>query len=73
MPRRRRRPQPPRLDWRDPSMPVLRDYTMADGSHREIVDPDYERRYREHLLETTKYLTYDKDPTYNMRAKREKR
>lgn len=59
--------KPPRLDWRDPSMPVIRRYTMPDGTIRDLIDPDYERRYREHLMSTAAQPTYDKDPTYNMR------
>lgn len=66
MPRRRNIPDL-RLSWRDPQMPVLRDYTMGDGKKKEVVDQDYERRYREHLMETTKYLHYKDDPTYNLR------
>jgi hypothetical protein len=41
---------------------------MADGSERTLVDPDYERRFREHLLATdTQHPSYHNDPTYNMR------
>lgn len=57
------------IDWRDPSMPVLRDYRMADGSKKIEVDPDYERRYREHLLSTAEQPNWRNDPTYNMRKK----
>lgn len=58
-----------RLNWRDPSMPVIRDYLMADGSRRTVVDPTYERRYRAHLIESTDHPTYNNDPTYNLRRK----
>lgn len=52
--RMKRKPPRPdtRLDWRDPQMPVLRDYKMPDGSRKTEIDPDYERRYREHLMNT---------------------
>lgn len=46
-----KRPRPDnRLNWRDPSMPVLRDYKMADGRVVKEVDPEYERRYREFVM-----------------------
>lgn len=54
-------------DWRDPSMPVLRDYKMPDGSHKTEIDPDYERRYREHLLHNAEQPAWRDDPTYNMK------
>lgn len=38
--------QDQRLDWRDPDMPVIREYKMANGEVVNLVDPDYERRYR---------------------------
>lgn len=63
-----RRPRPDhRLSWRDPNMPVLRDYIMSDGSRKHVVDPDYERRYREMLMQTTTYPNHRVDPTYNLR------
>lgn len=63
MPRRRQQPDT-RLDWRDPQMPVLRDYKMDDGTLHTVVDPDYERRYRELLMATCIDPTYHSDPTY---------
>lgn len=77
MPRRRRRirPRTDIPDWRDPAMPVLRDYEMADGSKRKVVDEDYERRYREHLMslppEQNRPLRKD-DPTYALKKQRKK-
>jgi hypothetical protein len=56
-------------------MPVLRDYTMGDGSRRVVVDEDYERRYREFLIETDNSPNrphYKADPTYNMRKDKPK-
>lgn len=46
----KRHPPDDRLDWRDPDMPVLRDYKMANGKIVNVVDPDYERRYREFMM-----------------------
>ncbi len=66
----RRLPPDHRLPWRDPAMPVLRDYKMADGSTRNVVDPDYERRYREMLVETSQEPSWKNDPTYSMKRKR---
>lgn len=57
-------------DWRNPAMPVLRSYLMPSGERRLIVDPDYERRYREHMLTTTAQPNWRNDPTYNLRRKR---
>lgn len=59
-----------RPNWHDPNMPVLRDYRMADGTKRTIVDPDYEHRYREHLMQVSENPSYKNDPTYNLKRKR---
>lgn len=68
-----RRPRPDRrLDWRDPQMPVLRDYTMGDGSIRHIIDPDYERRYREMLIQISDHYNWRNDPTYDLKKQRKK-
>lgn len=71
--RRKRLPPDTRPDWRDPAMPVIRNYLMADGSRRDLVDPDYERRYREHLMSTTDFPTYRFDPDYAPKPKRKPR
>jgi hypothetical protein len=70
-----KRPKPDtRLDWRDPQMPVLRRYRMPSGEFREVVDPDYEHRYRAHLIEVEcvdqRYPDWRKDPTYTLRRKK---
>ena len=62
--RRRRALLSASIDWRDPKMPVIREYKMPDGSLRKEVDPDYESRYRQHLLETTAEPGWRDDPTY---------
>ncbi len=64
---RRRLPPDLRPDWRDPNMPVMRDYKMGDGSTRTIISPDYEHRYREMLMETTRLPSWRQDPTYDLR------
>ena len=69
---RRPRPNPRALDWRDPNMPVLRDYLMADGSRKTIVDPDYEHRYREMLMQTTAHPSHKLDPTYDLKKQRKR-
>ena len=53
-------------------MPVLRDYRMADGNLRTIIDLEYERGYREFLMETTKHPSYKTDPTYDLKKQRKK-
>ena len=70
MTRKRKLPPDTRPDWRDPDMPVTRNYRMGDGSRRTSVDPEYERRYREMLMETSAQPTYRSDPTYNLRRKK---
>lgn len=70
MPRRQRKTPDTRPDWRDPDMPVLRDYAMRDGSKKVIVDPDYERRYRAHMIETAPFENWRNDPTYELRKRR---
>ena len=67
MPRRPRQSPVPRLDWRDPNMPVLREYRMPNGKLLPSIDPAYESRYREHLLNTSAQPLWTHDPTYNLR------
>lgn len=67
--KRRRYHSPDGLDWRDPDMPVVRSYKMWDGSKKTIVDPDYERRYREHMMIAAEQPRYQSDPTYNPRKR----
>ncbi len=64
---KRRQPPKPLLDWRDPLMPVLRSYKMADGTTHTEVDPDYERRYREHLMSAAVQPKFRDDPTYDLK------
>jgi hypothetical protein len=64
-----RRLSPDGLDWRDEAMPVYRNYTMRDGRKVEYADPDYEHRYREHLVEAAEQPNWRDDPTYNMRRR----
>ena len=73
MPHRRRLPPDTRPSWRDPNMPVLRDYKMRDGTIRTEVDPDYERRYREFLLSIDEdHPTWRNDPTYDLKKQRKR-
>jgi hypothetical protein len=58
------------LSWKNPKMPVIRDYKMIDGSRKTLVDPDYERRYRAHMIENAEQPSYRQDPTYNLRKPR---
>lgn len=53
--------------WFDPNLPCIRNYRMGDGTKRVEVDPEYERRYREMLMETSAHPSHRYDPTYNMR------
>lgn len=62
---------PDGTDWRDPDMPVYRNYRMGNGSVKEYVDPDYERRYREHLMKAAVQPNWQDDPTYHRKRRRE--
>lgn len=66
----KRRKLDTRLDWRDPDMPVYRNYRFANGQIKEFVEADYERRYREHMLSQNDADSWRYDPTYNIRRKR---
>lgn len=68
---KRRRPiADTRPDWRDPNMIVYRYYLMLDGTLKTEVVPEYEWRYRQHMLESADALPWHSDPTYNLRRKR---
>lgn len=54
-------------DWRSPNLPCIRDYRMGDGTTRTEIDPDYERRYREMLMQTSAHPNWKNDPTYDMK------
>lgn len=69
-PRQRRYRSPDGIDWRDPNMPVLRDYRMVDGTIKTTVDADYERRYREMLMQYGPQPSYRSDNTYNPRRRK---
>lgn len=61
-----------RLNWRDPAMPVMRDYRISNGTTKHIIDPEYERQWREMCMEINTMPTWRNDPTYNMRKDRRK-
>jgi hypothetical protein len=69
MPRRPHRHRDSRPSWDTPFLHCVRDYRMGDGTRRTEIDPDYERRYREHLLQTTQAPSWHHDPTYSLRRK----
>lgn len=58
-----------RPDWRDPDLPCIRNYRMPNGTLRTEVDPDYESRYRAHMIEAAEQPDWRRDPTYNLRRK----
>lgn len=59
-----------RLDWRDPAMPVIRNYRFANGKTMTEVDPNYEQRYREHMMQAAEQPSRRQDPTYDLRRKK---
>ena len=66
-----KRPRPDlRPSWRDPALLVVRNYRMADGSCKIEVDPDYERRYREHCINNAVQPEWREDPTYNLKRRK---
>lgn len=68
----KRSPPDTRPSWRDEKLLVIREYRMADGSIKTMIDPDYERRYREMLMETSAQVNWRNDPTYDMKKGRTK-
>lgn len=68
MPRRRNLPDR-RPTWNDPNLICIRDYTMGNGEHKLEVDENYERRYREFLMQTSAHPGWKSDPTYNLRRR----
>lgn len=67
----KRLPPDTRLDWRDPSMLVYREYTMGNGKVLYWVEPEFEQRYRAMKMSTEQPVPdWRDDPTYNMRKKR---
>jgi hypothetical protein len=66
---KRIRPRTDIPNWRDPQMPVLREYKMGDGSQRTVIDPDYEQRYREMLISTSSEVGWRNDPLYERKRK----
>jgi hypothetical protein len=69
----------PRLDWRDPKMPALRDYVEYDalgnivGSGVEVVEPKVVTEVaREDLTESTE-PSWNDDPSYHWGHDRKRR
>jgi hypothetical protein len=50
-------------------MIVYRTYRMPDGSTPTEIDPDYERRYRAHMIEASPQPDWRRDPTYDLKRK----
>ena len=61
-----------RPKWHTPNLPCIRDYRFGNGERRTEIDPDYERRYWEMLMETSTHPSWKNDPTYNMKKDRRK-
>lgn len=59
----------PRPSWNMKHLPCIRNYLMKDGNRLIEVDPDYESRYRAHLLSTAVQPDWRTDPTYNLNRK----
>lgn len=67
MPRRPRLKAPIRTDipdWRDPQMPLCRNYTMMNGSKLTEVSPEFEQRFRQHGMDISPMPNWRDDPTY---------
>lgn len=67
---KRRAPPDTRPRWNDPALPCIREYRFANGKVLTEVDPDYERRYREHMMEAAAHPRWDQDEIYYARKKR---
>lgn len=66
----KRSPPDKRLNWRDPDMPVVRNYPMRDGSFKTIVEPAFEQGFRQIMMERNAHEDWRDDPTYNMKKER---
>lgn len=75
MPRRHRPSPDTRPDWRDPNLPCIRRYRFGNGETKIEIDPDYERRYREMLVNTPDptHPDYRSDPTYHLSKRKQSR
>jgi hypothetical protein len=67
---RRKLPLTDNPDWRDPNMPVYRNYRMPNDTCKVYVDPDYEHRYREHMFHNAAQPNWRSDPTYNLKRRK---
>jgi len=67
--RRRKRlsPNPNALDWRDPQMPLVRDYTFRSGAKLTEVTPEFEQEWRQICMERNAAPEWRDDPLYNAR------
>lgn len=61
---------PDGISWRNPSMPLVRDYTFANGRKVTEVDPEFEQRWRQHCMEINTAPSWRDDPTYFSRKDR---
>jgi hypothetical protein len=68
--RPKRYTSPDGIDWRDPAMPVIRDYTFANGAKKTVVDPDWEMEWRKMCMQINTAPRWDKDPTYHSKKGR---
>lgn len=72
MPRRRKLPPDTRPDWRDPAMPLCRNYTFANGRKVTEVPPEFEQEWRQICMQRNSMPEWRDDPTYNLRKDRRK-
>lgn len=70
--RRRRLPPDTRPNWRDPNMPLVRDYTFRDGRKVTEVTPEFEQEWRRMCMDLNQAPNWRHDPTYNLRKDRRK-
>lgn len=61
---------PDGLDWRDPNMKLVRDYTFQNGRKITEVDPEFETQWREHCMNINTAPTWRNDPLYNANRRR---
>lgn len=65
------KPSPDRRpSWRDPNLPVQRNYLLRDGRQLTSVTPEFETEFRKFLMETTAQPSWKNDPTYDLRRKK---
>lgn len=72
MPRRQPYRSPDGADWRDPDMPLVRNYLFSNGTVLNTVDKEFEQAWRARCMEMNAASSWRNDPTYHSKRKETK-